>query len=586
MAAIFLTGCLLCNLVGCGTADYENIRLEDNYYQYINKDALMEYDASGIVGEDAYDLENMQKIVDREVYALIKDVVKCDVEYEPGSNEQLVREAYQQAEKFLQTGRCEQNEEFAKVKNEILQAHSLTELTRIMEFLYNEKQINCFLSYPCSCYEDGNDDAGVSLPFGDVESGVGGFLFRGISDWEKDRERFRNYVNALAMSLDEEGSVLHADKFCNTIEEYSELYGKQYEENWQTFQSENGIYDELKYFSQQLYRYFNEEHLDIIKMFILCDVMYAWSDYLYLEYPFLAEYKKVQDVNSEDMAVAITMLNVSEPVSELYESQYYTEEMDAMIKRVYEDVRNSYKQLVESSSWLSESGKKYILERLDRLTLETNGQGKMIPDLELAEERDRMISYQVNAHYSRKNHSILISTAIMHYPYFDEHADYEKMLGTLGFFVAHEMGHSLATEFLYGFFLDTKGVSMKDEQVFEQIRDDLEEYYSGYKIFDQYAVDGRMTLEENYADILAFECLLNLVKEPEKQKVMMESYCNLMVKRMSEEDKIEKTIKDVHSPGEIRVNAVLSSMDSFYELYDIKPEDGMYVEKEKRIHIF
>lgn len=43
---------------------------------------------------------------------------------------------------------------------------------------------------------------------------------------------------------------------------------------------------------------------------------------------------------------------------------------------------------------------------------------------------------------------------------------------------------------------------------------------------------------------------------------------------------------DEHAPGQIRVNAVLSNLEKFYEIYDIKSGDGMYIEPSKRIHIW
>ena len=37
---------------------------------------------------------------------------------------------------------------------------------------------------------------------------------------------------------------------------------------------------------------------------------------------------------------------------------------------------------------------------------------------------------------------------------------------------------------------------------------------------------------------------------------------------------------DVHSPGKIRVNEVLSAIDEFYETFDMKEGDGMYQKPE------
>jgi predicted metalloendopeptidase len=46
---------------------------------------------------------------------------------------------------------------------------------------------------------------------------------------------------------------------------------------------------------------------------------------------------------------------------------------------------------------------------------------------------------------------------------------------------------------------------------------------------------------------------------------------------------INQLASDVHSPNYIRVTAVLSSIDQFYEAYGITEGDGMYLPPEERI---
>ena len=46
---------------------------------------------------------------------------------------------------------------------------------------------------------------------------------------------------------------------------------------------------------------------------------------------------------------------------------------------------------------------------------------------------------------------------------------------------------------------------------------------------------------------------------------------------------VSQVANDPHSPSYIRVNAILSTIDSFYETYDVKEGDGMYIAPEKRI---
>lgn len=48
----------------------------------------------------------------------------------------------------------------------------------------------------------------------------------------------------------------------------------------------------------------------------------------------------------------------------------------------------------------------------------------------------------------------------------------------------------------------------------------------------------------------------------------------------------EQIADDVHSPAEIRVNGVLSSVDKFYEVYNISDSDKMFVPYDKRVRVW
>ena len=46
---------------------------------------------------------------------------------------------------------------------------------------------------------------------------------------------------------------------------------------------------------------------------------------------------------------------------------------------------------------------------------------------------------------------------------------------------------------------------------------------------------------------------------------------------------IDQIATDEHSPAIIRVNAILATLDAFYEVYDVQPGDGMYIAPENRV---
>ncbi len=47
-----------------------------------------------------------------------------------------------------------------------------------------------------------------------------------------------------------------------------------------------------------------------------------------------------------------------------------------------------------------------------------------------------------------------------------------------------------------------------------------------------------------------------------------------------------RLLDDPHSPSQYRVNGIVSNMDAFYDAFEIKPGDAMYIAPEKRVRIW
>ena len=64
------------------------------------------------------------------------------------------------------------------------------------------------------------------------------------------------------------------------------------------------------------------------------------------------------------------------------------------------------------------------------------------------------------------------------------------------------------------------------------------------------------------------------MNEDEEYQIFFEEYAKVWSELMSAFDIAEQIDGDVHSPGILRVNAILANIDEFIELYDIKEGDG------------
>ncbi|HIZ88575.1 MAG TPA: M13 family peptidase, partial [Candidatus Mucispirillum faecigallinarum] len=111
-------------------------------------------------------------------------------------------------------------------------------------------------------------------------------------------------------------------------------------------------------------------------------------------------------------------------------------------------------------------------------------------------------------------------------------------------------------------------------------------YYDNYTINGQ-NVNGTLTLSENIADLGGMACITEYaVSNGLDLDKIYKSYASIWAIKDRPEYEAYKLIVDVHSPGKVRVNAVLSAIDNFYTTYDIKETDGMYKEPSIRPSIW
>ena len=67
----------------------------------------------------------------------------------------------------------------------------------------------------------------------------------------------------------------------------------------------------------------------------------------------------------------------------------------------------------------------------------------------------------------------------------------------------------------------------------------------------------------------------------------MESYARVWARLGTEKYVTDvRFLSDVHSAANVRVDAIVSSLDQFYELYDIQEGDEMYVAPEDRLKLW
>ena len=194
----------------------------------------------------------------------------------------------------------------------------------------------------------------------------------------------------------------------------------------------------------------------------------------------------------------------------------------------------------------------------------------------------------VNAMYDPLNNEIIFPAAILQAPFYDSGSSQGANLGGIGFAIAHEVSHAFDSS---GALYDEYGnynVWWLEEELaaYEELSQSIVEYYDGYEVMGM-PVDGELTLAENIADLGAMTCITSIIGD---DREMLEDAFEQMAYNWADvttESYALYLLKvDTHAPNKVRVNAVLSSCDAFYDVYRIWNWDDMYVAPEDRVGIW
>ena len=613
----------------------KNIKAQDDFYGYVNQETLQDMEIP--FGESSNGtFVQVGETVDKQLDEIIEQVVTSQKKYKPGSNEQLIRDMYEQclAYEYETSGAKEQLE---KIVNKIEAAQNLEQLIPVLGELYTE--YGCAMLFKPSVSNNQYKSEENAL-YIEHFSGICNQDLEKIYEEEDSRNQIKNTVQtalyelgipmkeakrrgkaATYMFLEIAGntdfSLAHMDNMFEKLTFFSEEEIKEVFPNvdFALLQESYGVqenpyggwytYDpgQLKCVGTVL----KEENLENIKSCAITELFCTYRECL------SKDLQSQKFATPEEKAAQCVKIYLESQLGELYAKEYLTEELKTSVTNLCKDIQKACAKKIEAGDWMSEKTKamlkkklyniefyigaseahktdkkdqKLIGDNLFQTLLHINSR-KIADNLEqIGQPYNRnefdMSPQTINACYNQTNR-MTIPLAMMQQPMYDENGDYAENLGRLGMIVAHELSHGFDSSCI---FFDENGnynpdwISKEDYNTFVERSKAVEDYYENFYVMDVYPVDGELTLGENYADLGAMEVLVTLVHKKEDYKKLFESYGSLWCELSIDTDVIKMLELDVHSPASVRVNAVLSSCKEFYETYGIKEGDGMYREKQ------
>jgi putative endopeptidase len=329
-------------------------------------------------------------------------------------------------------------------------------------------------------------------------------------------------------------------------------------------------------------------------------------------------------------AVVAVDRDLGEAVGELYVARYFPPESKQKMLDLVENLRATYAERIASLPWMTPATKKLALEKLaafhpkigypdkwrdySALTIvrgDAYGNATHAAVFEwqrrlkrMGEPTDRgewgMTPQTINAYYNPTFNEVVFPAAILQPPFFDPNADDAVNYGGIGGVIGHEMGHGFDDQ---GSKSDARGVlhtwwQPEDTDAFKTRVDRLAVQYDGYTVLPGLNINGRLTLGENIGDLggvsVAYEAYhrsLHGKRAPVldgltgDQRYFL-AWAQVWRGLMRDEQLRSLVMSNPHSPNEFRVNGVVRNVDAWYQAFDVRPGDKLYLPPQERVHIW
>ena len=325
-------------------------------------------------------------------------------------------------------------------------------------------------------------------------------------------------------------------------------------------------------------------------------------------------------LSDKDYAYRIVNGVLAEPLAKAYIIKYDPSEKKEVITGVCRNVVDVCREMLEAEDWLSDETKELALEKLDNIKivvaepieykdfsgLDTSGLGyfDMVKTIDkyIVELDKKNINGEVNknlwsespletnAFYNPQNNSINIQLGILDGDAYNDNMSKEELYGAIGPIIGHEISHAFDTN---GAQFDKDGNynnwwKEEDFEAFRARAQRLVDYYDRITVFGDEKVNGTMIQTEAIADMTGLEIMLLLASKEDNfdYKRFFESYANLWKKIGTYENISMLLTQDEHPLNYIRINTCVQQFDEFYETFDVKEGDGMYLAPEDRVLVW
>ncbi len=323
---------------------------------------------------------------------------------------------------------------------------------------------------------------------------------------------------------------------------------------------------------------------------------------------------------------------MGEALGKMYVARYFPESSKKKMENLVRNLQIALGQRIDAQTWMSDTTKAEAHKKLDKFYVKIGYPNKwrdysklnidpaksfyenvmacrqFAHENHIAEragkpvDRDEwfMTPQTVNAYYNPTTNEICFPAGILQYPFFDPKADEAFNYGAIGVVIGHEMTHGFDDQ---GRQYDANGNmndwwTANDAKGFNERADMYADFFSNINVLPDLKANGRFTLGENLADHgglqVSFLAYKNATaKKPLKTKDgftadqrFFLAYAGVWGQNITEQEIRNRVKRDPHALGKWRVNGALPHVDAWYEAFNVKEGDKLFIPKKNRLDLW
>ena len=323
---------------------------------------------------------------------------------------------------------------------------------------------------------------------------------------------------------------------------------------------------------------------------------------------------------------------MGEALGRMYVAKYFPAAAKERMQNLVKQLQLSLAERIEKQTWMSEDTKKAALDKLNSFYVKIGYPNKWTDisalvidpaksyydnvqacrmfwdkwdlDHKAGKPVDRedwyMYPQTVNAYYNPTTNEICFPAGILQKPFFDMNADDAFNYGAIGVVIGHEMTHGFDDQ---GRHYDKNG-NMTDWWTADDAKNFTERaarcanFFSNIKVLPDLNGNGSLTLGENLADHGGLQVSFNAFKHATADKPLETingftpeqrfflAYSGVWAGNITEKEIRSRTKSDPHSLGQWRVDGALPHINAWYEAFDIKPDNKMFIPETERVDLW